>query len=117
MITLFGIKNCDTVKKARRWLEQASIEYRFHDFRTDGITPEQITHWIEDIGLDTLINKRSTTWKNLSDNDKNTLSEQTATELIMNNPTLIKRPVLEKGGQFTVGFKDANYQTLFGTSA
>lgn len=113
MITLFGIKNCDTVKKARRWLESESIEYRFHDFRVDGITAEQVTQWINATSLETLINKRSTTWKNLSDTDKENLDIQSAVPLILDQPTLIKRPLLKMDSGVQLGFSDKTYQALF----
>ncbi|ODS24864.1 arsenate reductase [Candidatus Endobugula sertula] len=113
MITLFGIKNCDTIKKARRWLDAANIDYRFHDFRIDGINAEQVTLWIEQLGLEILVNKRSTTWKGLSESDKKNLDKNSAVALIVNNPTLIKRPLLEHNNSYTVGFKEAIYQHLF----
>lgn len=113
MVTLFGIKNCDTVKKARRWLDTQSIEYRFHDVRADGLTQQQITAWLDAVGVDALVNKRSTTWKGLSDSDKSSLSEETAVQLILDQPTLMKRPLLEQQDQVSVGFKEAQYQSLF----
>jgi len=118
MITLFGIKNCDTVKKARRWLEVQSIDYRFHDIRADGLHQEQVAMWLETIGVETLVNKRSTTWKGLSDDDKASLSAKTAVQFILEHPTLMKRPLLEvheqeQQTQVHVGFKDAQYQALF----
>ena len=113
MITLFGIKNCDTVKKARRWLEVEGIKYRFHDFRADGITAEQVTQWIEATGLESLVNKRSTTWKNLSDSDKENFDINSAIPLILDQPTLIKRPLLEMDSAVQLGFNDKTYQALF----
>jgi len=107
--TLYGIKNCDTVKKARKWLESHSIEYRFHDFRVDGLGEAQISAWIQELGLDTLINKRSTTWKTLDDKTKEGLDEYSALAIILENPTLIKRPLLDTGQQRFVGFKDEIY--------
>lgn len=113
MTTLYGIKNCDTVKKARDWLAKNNIEYRFHDFRADGLTIEQISIWIAEIGLDSLINKRSTTWKELDESIKENFSEKNAITVIVENPTLIKRPVLDTGKQKYVGFKDADYSKIF----
>lgn len=110
MTTLYGIKNCDTVKKARKWLEENNINYSFHDFRTDGITETQVTQWLQELGADNLINKRSTTWKQLSDAEKDqALGEQAAT-LICAQPTLIKRPLLDTGTQRHVGFKADQYK-------
>lgn len=105
MTTLYGIKNCDTVKKARAWLENQSIDFRFHDFRADGLSESQVKAWIQELGLDTLINKRSTTWKTLDDKTKASLDEHTAVAIILESPTLIKRPLLDTGHQRLVGFK------------
>src|SRR5688572_1316245 len=113
MIILYGIKNCDTVKKARIWLEQNKVDYHFHDFRTDGLTAEQINLWIAEIGLEMLVNKRSTTWKELDEAIKTNFSEANAGKVICENPTLIKRPLLDTGKQKYIGFKDAEYATLF----
>jgi len=113
MITLYGIKNCDTVKKARTWLEQHNVDYRFHDFRADGLTVAQVNTWIAEIGLETLVNKRSTTWKELDETTKANFSEATAATVISENPTLIKRPLLDTGKQKYVGFKDTEYTIIF----
>ncbi len=113
MITLYGIKNCDTVKKARTWLEQHNVDYRFHDFRADGLTAAQVAQWIADLGLDALVNKRSTTWKELDETIKNQFNEATAVEVISEYPTLVKRPLLDTGGQQYVGFKDSEYNRIF----
>lgn len=112
MITLYGIKNCDTVKKARTWLEQNNIAYQFHDFRADGLDKQQVNNWISELGLETLVNKRSTTWKELDETTKNQLNAN-ALEVIVANPTLIKRPLLDTGKQKHVGFKDAEYSKIF----
>ena len=113
MITLYGIPNCDTVKKARTWLDQNNVEHQFHDFRKDGVDAAQVKQWIADLGVDTLINKRSTSWKALTDEQKSSLNESTALELILESPTLIKRPLLDKDGELQVGFKAATYETTF----
>ena len=113
MITLFGIKNCDTVKKARRWLDSEGISYQFHDFRIDGITTEQVTEWLNNVGPETLINKRSTTWKNLPDDDKQNVTIDQALSLIIEHPTLIKRPLLQDNNTIHLGFKESHYTLLF----
>ena len=113
MTTLYGIKNCDTVKKARTWLEKNTIAYQFHDFRTNGLTQEQVDAWIATIGLENLVNKRSTTWKALDENTKTNFNAQNAANVIVANPTLIKRPLLDTGTQCYVGFKDAEYAKIF----
>lgn len=112
MITLYGIKNCDTVKKARTWLEQNTIAYQFHDFRADGLEPQQIKSWIDALGLETLVNKRSTTWNELDDATKQQFAAN-AVNIIIAHPTLIKRPLLDTGKQQYVGFKETEYSTLF----
>ena len=113
MMKLFGIPNCDTVKKARSWLDKHGVEYRFHDFRADGLNAVQVKSWIAEIGLETLVNKRSTTWKELSDSIKENFSAETAVTTIVENPTLIKRPLLDTGTQKIIGFKDTDYQSIF----
>ena len=82
MIEIFGIKNCDTVKKARQWLERHHIEYRFHDFRADGLAQKQVQAWLDELGLDTVINRRGTTWKQLDEKTRNTLDNTNAAALI-----------------------------------
>lgn len=113
MITLYGIKNCDTVKKARDWLAKNNIDYRFHDFRADGLDKAQVNNWIAELGLETLVNKRSTTWKELDESTKTNFNELNAVAVIVENPTLIKRPLLDTSTQKYVGFKDAEYTKIF----
>lgn len=112
MTTLYGIKNCDSVKKARKWLEQNQISYQFHDFRSDGLDEEHVEAWINTLGWETLVNKRSTTWKELDTDTKNAMDAQTAKQAILAAPTLIKRPLIEANNQTMVGFKADNYQNL-----
>ena len=112
MITLYGIKNCDTVKKARRWLESNEVEYQFHDFRQDGLDIKQLTAWVENLGWESVVNKRSTTWRNLSDEEKEISSNAKAVKLLAANPTLIKRPVVVKNKTLLIGFKEAEFQKL-----
>ena len=107
---LYGIPNCDTVKKARRWLEQENIAYIFHDFRQDGLTSKELKSWLQTVDWNLLLNKRSTSWRTLPDTDKNNLNQASAVELMLSNPTLIKRPVLVSGKQVLVGFTPAEYK-------
>ncbi len=107
-ITLYGIKNCDSVKKARAWLTKQNLDYHFHDFRADGLEPQQVHAWLDELGLE-LINRRSTSWKALDEQTRETLSLNTAAELILAQPTLIKRPLLDTGAQRMVGFSEASY--------
>jgi len=112
MLTLYGIKNCDTVKKARRWLEDHGIEYQFHDFRQDGLGKKQLNGWLEILGWEAIVNKRSTTWRNLSDKEKEISTNTQAAKLLLANPTLIKRPVVESKKMLLVGFKEAEFSKL-----
>ena len=113
MTILYGIKNCDSVKKAKKWLEQENIPYQFHDFRTDGLSAELLQEFISASDLTALLNKRSTTFRNLSDEIKNNLSDEVMREIILAQPTLIKRPLLKHDKAFLVGFKDSQYQEIF----
>ncbi|MDM3872220.1 ArsC family reductase [Porticoccus sp. W117] len=113
MITLYGINNCDTVKKARRWLEENGIDYRFHDFRVDGLTANQVTDWSQQLGWETLVNKRSTTWKQLDETERATMDANSSINAMVEHPTLIKRPVLDNNGELLVGFKPETYQDHF----
>lgn len=113
MITLYGIKNCDTVKKARDWLDKNKVDYTFHDFRVNGLSETQVNIWINELGLDALVNKRSTTWKELDESSKNNFNATSALKIIVANPTLIKRPLLDTGKQKYIGFKDAEYSNIF----
>lgn len=113
MITLYGIKNCDTVKKARKWLDNQGIEYQFHDFREDGLDRDAVSAWIEELGWENLINRRSTSWKTLDEQDRSGMSDKSAHKAIMGQPTLIKRPLLDTGKQRYTGFSAANYAKIF----
>ena len=112
---LYGIKNCDTVKKARAWLDAHQIEYRFHDFRGDGLELKRVQDWLRELGVDTLINKRGTTWRQLDEKTRSGLTASNAAALLVTHPTLIKRPLLDIGHQRFVGFSEADYRTIFKT--
>ena len=105
MTTLYGIPNCDTVKKARKWLAEQNIEHDFHDFRKDGLSDELLTSLLEKATWEQLFNKRSTSFRNLADDIKNNLNETTAKAAMLAEPTLIKRPVTLVNEQVVVGFK------------
>ncbi len=111
---VYGIKNCDTVKKARRWLEANDVAFTFHDFRADGLDKDTITSWLQTVSWEVLLNKRGTTWRKLDDPRKESLDEATAVELMLANPTLIKRPVVTIDQDCLVGFKEADYAHYFG---
>lgn len=107
---LYGIKNCDTVKKARKWLEENGVAYRFHDFRVDGLEPPQLQAFAAELGWDGMINKSSTSWRQLSPEQQTGLDEASALRLMLETPTLIKRPVLDTGNGLIQGFKAEVYQ-------
>lgn len=113
-VTLYGIPNCDTVKKARAWLDSHGIDYRFHDFRKAGLAPELVRQWLEQLDWETLVNRKGTTWRGLPDERKAAVSDAAgAAELMLESPSVIKRPVLDRDGAAHVGFSDALYQHIF----
>ena len=112
MTTLYGIPNCDTVRKARKWLTAHQIEYQFHDFRKDGLDTAQLVAWVREAGWETLLNKRGTTWRKLDDPTKASINKTSAIQLMQEEPTLIKRPVLEHKKKITVGFSESTYSSI-----
>ncbi len=113
MTTLYGIPHCSTVKKARNWLESHQINYQFHDFRKQGLRKEKLQQWFTQCEWTRLLNKRSTSWKQLTDEQKQTLDKDMAFQLMLENPTLIKRPVLEYKTHTDVGFKELDWKHIF----
>jgi len=112
-LTLYGIKNCDTMKKARAWLDAHEVGYVFHDYKTGGIARGRLEGWARKVGWETLLNKAGTTFRKLPDADKANLTESKAIRLMLAQPSLIRRPVLElPGGKLMVGFKPEQYATL-----
>jgi arsenate reductase len=112
---LFGIPNCDTVKKARSWLTEQGFDYEWHDFKKQGLSAEQVQIWIDALGWEALINKQGTTWRKLDENSKaGIVDAASATALILANTSLIKRPVLMTGDKVQLGFKPELYQALLG---
>lgn len=109
MITLYGISNCDTVKKAKKWLDDNQLEYRFHDFRKEGLDSALLHNWCEQIGWETLLNKRGTTWRQQPDDVKENVNAANVEALLLAQPAMIKRPVLEHNGTVRVGFKADEY--------
>ncbi|MEQ5817022.1 ArsC family reductase [Marinobacter sp. NFXS11] len=101
---LYGIKNCDTVKKARKWLDEQGIDYEFHDFKKDGLQSELLFSWEQAVGWETLLNRRGTTWRKLPEDVRDTIDAQSAHEIMLENPSIIKRPVVENGSHVRVGF-------------
>ncbi len=114
-ITLFGIRNCDQVRKARRLLDAHGVEYRFHDFRRDGLQAEQLDAWFSHVPWDALINRRGTTWRAMTDSERHAIVDQrSARDALIAQPTLIRRPVLTAGEHVLVGYSEAVYQRTLG---
>jgi arsenate reductase (glutaredoxin) len=110
-ITIYGIKNCDTMKKARAWLDGHGIAYHFHDYKTEGIAGDRLKQWCDQLGWETVLNRAGTTFRKLPDGDREGLSERKAIALMLAQPSMIKRPVLDLGGKLLVGFKPEIYQS------
>lgn len=108
-ITIYGIKNCDTMKKARAWLDSHKVAYEFHDYKTAGIDRKRLENWSKEVGWETLLNRAGTTFRALPDADKTGLTEKKAIALMLAQPSMIKRPVLDLGGRVLVGFKPEIY--------
>jgi arsenate reductase len=113
MTTLYGIKNCDTMKRARAWLDAHKVAYAFHDYKASGIDKATLEGWSTAVGWETLLNRAGTTFRKLPDAEKKDLSEKKALALMLAQPSMIKRPVLDNGGKLTVGFKPDAYQRVF----
>ena len=114
MLTLYGIRNCDTMKRAWTWLDQHGVDYAFHDYKKQGIDAGRLEAWAAEVGWETLLNRAGTTFKKLSDAQKTGLDEAKAIALMTIQPSMIKRPVLEGAGQLLVGFKPEAYAARFG---
>ncbi len=114
MITVYGIKNCDTVKKARKWLDARSVDYTFHDVREDGLDRAAVAGWIDELGWENLVNKRSTSWKALDKKTRDNMDASSALRAVLSQPTLLKRPLLDTGKARYTGFSPASYERIFG---
>ena len=112
-VTIYGIANCDTIKKAKKWLSEHGLEFQFHDYRKQGLDPTLLRSWVDELGLETLLNKRGTTWRQLPDETKNNVNIESAIAIMLDNPAIIKRPLLVKGNERHVGFSDATYSKIF----
>lgn len=113
-ITVYGIPNCDTVKKARTWLADQQQEFVFHDFKKQGLSRDIVAGWLKHLSRDVLVNRKGTTWRALSDERKASIvDDDAAIALMLENPSVIKRPVMDNNGAFSVGFSDAQYQQIF----
>ncbi|MGE0448746.1 MAG: arsenate reductase [Vicinamibacterales bacterium] len=114
VVTMYGIRNCDTVKKARAWLAAHQIEHAFHDFKSAGIDRAHLERWCRVHGWETVLNRAGTTFRKLPDAEKQNLSEPAAIRVMLEHPSAIKRPVLEAGPRSVVGFTPEHYTELFG---
>lgn len=112
-VTIYGIKNCDTMKKAFAWLEGHGVAYTFHDYRKDGVGRDRIEKWCDAQGWETVLNRSGTTFRKLPDEAKSDLDEAKAIELMLAQPAMIKRPVIETGSAIEIGFKPERYAALF----
>ncbi len=113
-ITIYGIKNCDTMKKARAWLDTHRVAYQFHDYKAEGIDKKRLEGWAKSVGWETLLNRAGTTFRKLPEKDKQGLTAAKAIALMLEQPSMIKRPVLDLGGKLVVGFKPDIYKAEVG---
>ena len=113
-ITLYGIKNCDTMKKARAWLDAHGVAYVFHDYKSAGIDGARLDLWMAQVGWEALLNRAGTTFRKLPETEREGLDATRARTLMLAQPSMIKRPVMERDGRITVGFKPDIYQSLLG---
>jgi Spx/MgsR family transcriptional regulator len=109
-VTIYGIKNCDTMKKARGWLDGHGVAYGFHDYKAAGIERARLESWAREVGWETLLNRAGTTFRKLPEKDRDGLTEKKAIALMLEQPSMIKRPVLDAGGRLLVGFKPETYE-------
>ena len=114
-VTIYGIKNCDTMKKARAWLDARVVTYAFHDYKTAGIERGMLEDWVRDVGWETLLNRAGTTFRKLPEKAKGGLTERKAVTLMLDQPSMIKRPVLDVRGKLLVGFKPELYERAIGS--
>ena len=112
-ITMFGIPNCDTIKKAKKWLEAQNLSYEFHDYRKQGVDLEIVSTFCDALGWENVINKRGTTFRQLSQEQKESLNQESAMSLMVEQPAMIKRPILLVDGQYHIGFKADQYAAIF----
>ncbi len=112
MIKIYGIPNCDTMKKARKWLDANNLEYEFHDYKKSGVPENKLKLWVKSAGWDIVLNKRGTTWRKLDDEIKNNIDENSAIQVMLENPSAIKRPIIENDNMLLVGFKEDEYKSL-----
>jgi arsenate reductase len=109
MLTIFGIKSCDTCQRARRFLDSRDLQYRFHDVRIDGLNIQMLERWSDHVDWEKLVNRKSLTWRKIPESDRNNLNRSRALALLMDYPTLLKRPIFEADGFFALGFSEKRF--------
>lgn len=112
MLRMYGIPNCDSIKKARNWLKDNNVDYEFHNYKKDGVPEKELKKWIKEIGWEVLLNKRGTTWRKLDDAIKDNITKESAIKIMLDNPSIIKRPVVDDGKNILVGFAEDDYKKL-----
>ncbi|KAA0971167.1 ArsC family reductase [Aureimonas fodinaquatilis] len=112
-VTIYGIKNCDTMKKAMLWLTDYNVTFEFHDYRKQGLEREKLAEWVDRLGWETLLNKQGMTFRKLEPDMQKDLTVEKAMDLMLQQPAMIRRPVLEHEGEITVGFKPGEYMAIF----
>lgn len=112
-VSIYGIKNCDTMKKARAWLDAQGVSYVFHDYRSEGVEPARLQGWIDALGWEVVLNRAGTTFRKLPDEAKSGLDAEKARALMLEQPSMIKRPILEADGALLAGFRPAEYERVF----
>ena len=112
-VTLYGISSCDTIRKAKTWLESRGIEFKFHDYRKQGLEQQLLQSMESELGWEAMLNRRGTTWRKLSDSVRDQIDQASAIRVMMDNPAIIKRPILATDNQLHVGFSDRQYQEVF----
>jgi len=112
MIKMYGIPNCDTIKKARKWLEANGLDYEFHDYKKQGVPEKNLKKWVKQAGWETLLNRRGTTWRKLPEDVRDNIDAASAIDVMMDNPSSIKRPVLEADNVLLIGFREDEYSKL-----
>jgi arsenate reductase (glutaredoxin) len=118
VVTVFGIENCDQVRKAKSWLNKNERSFQFHDYRKQGLTEAMLLAWLRHVPWDALLNKRGTTWRQLDEARRTSITDQhSAVDLMLENPTLIKRPILVQGDDVLVGFSEAVYEKHFSAAS
>ncbi len=114
MVALYGIRNCDTMKKARAWLDAQGVAYRFHDYQRDGLDETRLRGWVDELGWEALVNRRGTTWRKLPEAVREQMDSAAAIRVMLENPSIIRRPLLDTGEVRHLGFSEADYQRLLG---